>query len=192
MDNSKDKDLQVREDRFAEDLRDALRRKESRRPQAEVPADFLNSVMQRVESDAAQTWRIAASVLVAAACVAFVALMVWPTKDNPKFDASRLVICKERIASPQPSDTLAMSTEKHVVAIPATKVKIKKQAHERHLPPQQPAQMQSPETTDSYMAELENSLADVRDSCYLAQVERMIADNEELQQLMNEMTNHKQ
>ena len=192
MDNSKDKDLQVREDRFAEDLRDALRRREARRPHAEAPVDFVDNVMQRVEPGAAQTWRLAASVLVAAACVAFVALMVWPTKDNPKSDASRLVICKERIASPQPSDTLAMSTEKHVVDIPATKVKIKKQAHQRHLPQQQPAQMQSPETTDSYMAELENSLADVRDSCYLAQVERMIADNEELQQLMNEMTNHKQ
>lgn len=192
MDNSKDKDLQVREGRFAEDLRDALRRREARRPHAEAPVDFVDNVMQRVESDAAQTWRIAASVLVAAACVAFAVLMVWPAKDNPKPDASHLVVHKERIASPQLLDTLAMSTEKHVVDIPATKVKTKKQAHERHLPPQQPAQMQSPETTDSYMAELENSLADVRDSCYLAQVERMIADNEELQQLMNEMTNHKQ
>lgn len=192
MDNSKDKDLQVREDRFAEDLRDALRRREARRPHAEAPVDFVDNVMHRVEPGAAMTWRLAASVLVAAACVAFAVLMVWPAKDNPKPDASHLVVHKERIASPQPSDTLAMSTEKHVVAIPATKVKIKKQAHERHLPPQQPAQMQSPETTDSYMAELENSLADVRDSCYLAQVERMIADNEELQQLMNEMTNHKQ
>lgn len=192
MDNSKDKDLQVREDRFAEDLRDALRRREARRSHAKAPVDFVDNVMQRVEPGAAQTWRLAASVLVAAACVAFAVLMVWPAKDNPKPDASHLVVHKERIASPQSLDTLAMSTEKHIVAIPATKVKIKKQAHERHLPPQQPAQMQSPETTDSYMAELENSLADVRDSCYLAQVERMIADNEELQQLMNEMTNHKQ
>ena len=39
---------------------------------------------------------------------------------------------------------------------------------------------------------MESDLADVRDSCYLAQVERMIADNEELQRLINEMTNHKQ
>lgn len=39
---------------------------------------------------------------------------------------------------------------------------------------------------------MESDLADVRDSCYLAQVERMISDNEELQRLMNEMTNHKQ
>ena len=39
---------------------------------------------------------------------------------------------------------------------------------------------------------MESDLADVRDSCYLAQVKRMIADNEELQRLIKEMTNHKQ
>ncbi len=39
---------------------------------------------------------------------------------------------------------------------------------------------------------MEAELAGVRDSCYLAQVERMVLADEALSQLMNEMTNPKQ
>ena len=42
---------------------------------------------------------------------------------------------------------------------------------------------------DDYMEQLEQGLADVCDSCYLAQVEHMISGSEDLQQLMDEMTN---
>ena len=56
----------------------------------------------------------------------------------------------------------------------------------------QPTTSNRKDAPDDYVAQMESELADVRDSCYLAQVERMIADNEELQRMMDEMTNHKQ
>ena len=62
----------------------------------------------------------------------------------------------------------------------------------RQVSQQTSVQTQSKDELDDYMAELEKGLADVRDSCYLAQVEHMISDNEELQRLLNEMTNPKQ
>lgn len=47
------------------------------------------------------------------------------------------------------------------------------------------------DSLDYYIEQMEQGLAAVSDSCYLAQVERMIMDNEELQRLMNKMTNPK-
>jgi len=61
-----------------------------------------------------------------------------------------------------------------------------------HVTLSQPTTSDRKDAPDDFVAQMESELADVRDSCYLAQVERMIADNEELQRMMDEMTNHKQ
>ena len=189
MDNNKDKNLQIREDRFTDDLRAALRRREARRPQAEVPADFLNSVMQQIEPDRTQvkakTWRIALVTLSIAACTITAVLLVWPKGDEKQSDVSELIVHKERTPSPSPANSQSVTTEKTIVSKPVAK---------KHVEKTKVSQQDTPHTenvneSDNYMTELENSLADVRDSCYLAQVERMITGNEELQRLMDEMTN---
>ena len=48
------------------------------------------------------------------------------------------------------------------------------------------------DSLDYYIAQMEAELAGVRDSCYLAQVERMVLADEALSQLMNEITSQKQ
>ena len=70
------------------DLREALRRREARRPRVEVPDDFLSNVMQKTEAqqhpqrqDASgnrRPWRIALAALAAAASVALVVMLTRP------------------------------------------------------------------------------------------------------------------
>jgi len=74
------------------DLREALRRREAKRPQTEVPDDFLSNVMQKTEAqqhprrqDASgnrRPWRIALAALAAAASVALVVMLTWPNKES--------------------------------------------------------------------------------------------------------------
>ena len=74
------------------DLREALRRREAKRPQTEVPDDFLSNVMQKTEAqqhprrqDASgnrRPWRIALAALAAAASVALVVMLTWPKKES--------------------------------------------------------------------------------------------------------------
>ncbi|MBR1547919.1 MAG: hypothetical protein IJ637_04250 [Prevotella sp.] len=77
------------DDGFADDLREALRRREARRPQSEVPADFCDRVMQEIEvstrivedtepAPTAKRWRIAATALAAAASIALIIMLAWP------------------------------------------------------------------------------------------------------------------
>lgn len=216
MDNIKDKDFQVRDDAFTNDLCEALRRRETKRSQVEVPNDFLDSVMQQVEAEnppaKAKAWRIALASLAIAACTLTAVLLIGSRlrlsesrvefapslpsvsrldqrskEEGQKSVGSKLIVYKEQIHHQPSSDIYPAS----IVTTPAPKkvhkVKAKKQVSQKETPP-----TENVNESDNYMAELEKGLADVRDSCYLAQVERMILDNEELQRLMNEMTNQKQ
>lgn len=187
-----DKDFQLRDDAFTDDLREALRRREAKRPPVEVPDDFLDSVMQQVEPDRthtkAKTLRIAFSSLAIAACTITAVLLVWPKGDEKQSDVSELQVRKERTPSPSPANLQSVTTEISVAPTPVAMTYTEK----RQVSQQTSVQTQSKDELDDYMAELEKGLADVRDSCYLAQVEHMISDNEELQRLLNEMTNPKQ
>lgn len=193
MDNDKDKSPQGREDFFTDSLREALRRREAKRPQVEVPADFLDSVMQQVESEnpsaKAKTWRTALTPLAIAACTITAVLLVWPKRDGQEPTAGSPIVRKEQIPSPSSASLHPVTTEIFITPKPVAKNHTEKK---RPVSQQTTAQTQRKDESDNYMAELESGLADVRDSCYLAQVERMIADNEELQRLINEMTNQKQ
>lgn len=187
-----DKDFQLRDDAFTDDLREALRRRETKRPPVEVPDDFLDSVMQQVGQDRthtkAKTLRIAFSSLAIAACTITAVLLVWPKGDEKQSDVSELQVRKERTPSPSPANLQSVTTEISVAPTPVAMTYTEK----RQVSQQTSVQTQSKDELDDYMAELEKGLADVRDSCYLAQVEYMISDNEELQRLLNEMTNPKQ
>lgn len=178
------------------DLREALRRLEAGRPPTEVPADFLAGVMQDIECQKRprRTRHIALAAIAAAASIAL--FMVLTTEPQQATDTTS----GNTAQYPGARDTLMKKQLVKTVSLPTAhseSASIPDKADSRPTQGGFPVQARRTEnepttSNDEYLAQLESDLADVRDSCYLAQVERMIADNEELQQLMNELTNHKQ
>lgn len=81
------------------ELREALRRREARRPRTEVTEDFVNDVMREIEArehpgrqDASvnrRPWRIALAALAAAASIALVVIWTWPVTQS---DTSNQII----------------------------------------------------------------------------------------------------
>ena len=74
------------------ELREALRRREARRPRTEVTEDFVNDVMREIEarehprrqeaSVNRRPWRIALAALAAAASIALVVMWTWPVTQS--------------------------------------------------------------------------------------------------------------
>lgn len=81
------------------ELREALRRREARRPRTEVTEDFVNGVMREIEAsehpgrlDASanrRPWRIALAALAAAASIVLVFVWTWPATQS---DTSNQII----------------------------------------------------------------------------------------------------
>ena len=173
------------------DLREALRRREAKRPQTEVPDDFLSNVMQKTEAqqhprrqDASgnrRPWRIALAALAAAASVALVVMLTWPKKESSALSHSiERAQSVNRARSVTQSSAVSHSIERGQSEPGGLPVRARRTENE------------PTDSLDYYIAQMEAELAGVRDSCYLAQVERMVLADEALSQLMNEMTNQKQ
>ena len=202
------------------DLREALRRREAKRPQAEVPDGFLDRVMQEVgtidrmmqdaepEGQNAQhrtlrrTRRIVLTALAAAASIALVVLLTWPRQTGQDFAGRKVRVSSEESPTflPVKSEAPVAHTTQSEKAAP-TRVRLEANELRSSKPSKrklEAVEVRSASGTrpgigeDDLIAQLERDLADVRDSCYLAQVERLIADNPDLQQLMYDMTNQKQ
>lgn len=164
------------------DLREALRRREAKRQKVEVPADFLDNVMQGIEDQRPRrTARIALAVLAVAASVALVFVLNNEPKTTPAVTADDTTRYIKREDSLRMTVPVALTVKQQAAESQKRRPAVRSTQHTKVT-----------DDLDDYVAQIESDLADVRDSCYLAQVERMIADNEELQQLMNEMTNQKQ
>ncbi|MBO6145011.1 MAG: hypothetical protein J6O54_07130 [Prevotella sp.] len=159
------------------DLREALRRREAKRTPVEVPTDFLDNVMQEIGNQHShRTRRTALAALAVAASIALFFVL------NNEPEAAPAVSSDNTVCHVKQQDTLCKTVA--IQQIP------RQQTSRPSVRPTRSTKMT--DDTDYYIAQMESDLADVRDSCYLAQVERMISDNEELQQLMNELTNYKQ
>ena len=202
------------------DLREALRRREAKRPQTEVPDDFLDRVMlevgtidrmmQDTESEGQNAQRrtlrrtrhIVLTALAAAASIALVVLLAWPRQTKQDFTESKV-----RGSSEESPTFLPVKSEAPVAHIAqsekAVPTRVRLEANELRSSKPSKRKIEAVEVRsasgtrpgigeDDLIAQLERDLADVRDSCYLAQVERLIADNPDLQQLMYDMTNQKQ
>lgn len=202
------------------DLREALRRREAKRPQTEVPDDFLDRVMlevgtidrmmQDTESEGQNAQRrtlrrtrhIVLTALAAAASIALVVLLAWPRQTKQDFTESKV-----RGSSEESPTFLPVKSEAPVAHIAqsekAVPTRVRLEANELRSSKPSKRKLEAVEVRsasgtrpgigeDDLIAQLERDLADVRDSCYLAQVERLIADNPDLQQLMYDMTNQKQ
>lgn len=190
MDNNKDKDFQVKNDAFNDDLREALRRREAKRPQVQVPADFLDSVMQQVGPDRthakAKTWRIALASLAIAACTLTAVLLVWPRGDEKQSDVSELIVRKEQTQNPSYANLQSVTTEKTI----ATKPIAKKYAEKRHVPQQTVVKTQNIDSLDYYIAKIESELTEVDESLYIEKMQRVIHADERLQRLVNNYIKH--
>ena len=164
------------------DLREALRRREARRVETEVPADFCDNVMQEITPKSARRPRYAyIAALAAAACIAIAVLMVWPTDGEQQYDGSELLVRKERTLSPTPTDsqpdTVVLSS---VIPQQVAKVIAKKQA-----PQQVQTKISDVDSLDYYINKIERELAQMDDSLYIEHIHRVMHADERLQRIVN-------
>jgi hypothetical protein len=178
------------------DLREALRRREAKRPQTEVPADFLDNVLQDIECQKRprHTWHMALTAIAAAASIALFMILSMQPEAMPEATLSHTV---QKLGA---KDTLTKKMLTEAVYLPTARLgratspsRADSQSEPVGLPVRSSRTKKEPtDSLDYYIAQMEAELAGVRDSCYLAQVERMVLADEALSQLINEMTNQKQ
>ena len=163
------------------DLREALRRKEARRTETEVPADFCDNVMQEIEGKPARRPRYAyIAALAAAACIIFAVLMVWPTEDAQKSVGSRLIVRKEQTHNPSP--TIEQDTV--VLVLPAKAPIRQAKVSDRQLVAQQNTATAT-DSLDYYINKIERELASMDDSLYIERIHRVMHADERLQRIVN-------
>lgn len=163
------------------DLREALRRREARRTEPEVPADFCDNVMQDITPKPARSPRYAyIAALAAAACIAIAVLMIWPTEDAQKSVGSRLTVRKEQTHSPSP--TIGQDT---VVLVQPAKATIRQaKVSDRQLVVQSNTATAT-DSLDYYINKIERELAQVDDSLYIERIHRVMHADERLQRIVN-------
>ena len=165
------------------DIREALKRRETRRTKPEVPADFMTNVMQEITPKPVRRARYAyIASLAAAACIAIAVLMVWPKEDGLQSDGSELVVRKEYIPSPSPK------TEQDSVSrvLPVKAVVRQAKRTDRQLVAQRdkPA-ASSADSLDYYINKIERELAQMDDSLYIEHIHRVMHADERLQRIVN-------
>lgn len=187
MNNLKDKDIC-----------EALNRREARRTKPEVPADFLDNVMQEIAPKPARKARHAyIAALFAAACIAIAVLMVWPKEDRQKPDGSTLLVRSHRTHSPKPSDsqfeTVGLKASVHEAvnnigtesrALPAKRAVHQQQRTDIKLVAQQNT-APATDSLDYYISKIEHELARVDDSLYIERIHRVMHADERLQRIVN-------
>ena len=164
------------------DLREALHRREARRVETEVPADFCDNVMQEIDGKPACSHRyIYIAALATAACIAVAVLMVWPTDGEQKYDGSALAVRRERTHSTTPAhsqpDTVVLSSVEHKQV---AQVRAKKQA-----PQQVQIKTSDVDSLDYYINKIERELAQMDDSLYIERIHRVMHADERLQRIVN-------
>lgn len=180
------------------DIREALRRSGGLLPDVDVPDDFTQKVMARIETQ--QSHRIRKIVFAAMAMAAsFTLLLVLFLPTNKQTEFAKLekpaaAVCKDTRQEAKPTTDANIATKttctKQKIKVNAdTTVAVEKKPESSYL--HEVAVDMQPSSADddmnSYMAALEQQLDDIRDSCYMLQVERMIMSDKQLCHLMEEM-----
>lgn len=164
------------------DLREALRRREARRAETEVPADFCDNIMREITPKPARRKRNAyIATLAAAACIVFAVLMVWPTDGEQKYDWSGLTVRHERTHSPTGADSQSEAIELAACPKPA----IKKHPSKKQMPQQILAKTTDVDSLDYYINKIERELANMDDSLYIERIHRVMHADERLQRIVN-------
>lgn len=175
------------------DLREALRRRESKRKPAEVPADFLDNVMREVNTEKARPrvkiWHMAVTSLAAAACIAIAVMLTLPKAQplpsqlQPPVQASSPQRQKEE-AAPVLQTSLQSARSRIIISTEQNHIP---DAPELYSPSSKPAAPSAADSLNYYISKVEQSLADIRDSCYQVNVERLIRADAHLQRLVNQL-----
>lgn len=167
------------------DLREALRRREARRPETEVPEDFCANVMHAIEQRPRRTRRVVLMALAAAASVALLVVMTHRSAD---------AVSQPDSPTSQPSPAVTSHvTSVHSPCTNGTQPVYKKYTgcvRTVHRPCTKSKTPQTAATTpadslDYYIAKLERGLEQVRESCYEAHIERLIRADAQLQKIVS-------
>jgi hypothetical protein len=163
------------------DLREALRRREARRTEPEVPADFCDNVMQEIAPKPAHRPRYAyIAALAAAACIVFAVLMVWPSEDKENSVESKIIVRKEQAPRPLPTD----GQEKVSIVQPVKATIRQTKRADRQLVAQQNI-VTATDSLDYYINKIERELAQMDDSLYIERIHRVMHADERLQRIVN-------
>ena len=163
------------------DIREALKRRETRRTKPEVPADFMTNVMQEITPKPVRRARYAyIASLAAAACIAIAVLMVWPKEDGLQSDGSELVVRKEYIPSPSPKTEQDTTSRVLLVKVAVHQAK----RTDRKLVVQQNTATAT-DSLDYYINKIERELASMDDSLYIERIHRVMHADERLQRIVN-------
>ena len=158
------------------DLREALRRKYTGTPQ--LPADFMKRMQKSTPKPTRRARHIYIAALAAAACIALVVMMVWPTNGSPVLTGGQ--------APCELSDTKEIirhaDTENRVLPVKAVVHQAKKT--DRQLV-EQPNTEPTTDSLDYYINKIEHELAQVDDSLYIERIHRVMHADERLQRIVN-------
>ena len=191
------------------DLREALRRREARRPQVEVSDDFLERVMLDVEAEGQhaqsrtlrRTGRIALTLLAVAASVALLVLLTWPRQAEHDLTGRKAV----PLYSEESPTFLPVKSEAPVVQIKqggkavSTGVRVETNEARGSRPSRPRVVTVDPRTSsaankidslDYYIAQIERELTQVDESLYIERMRRVMLADERLQRLVNNYILH--
>lgn len=198
------------------DIREALRRKEARRPQTEEPTDFFEHVMEDIDKTAPQTevepihhipanrMKSVAIILSVAASMALVLLFAWPrfTSIDPKQAKNDKVPDSTKMESGHHMNEIAEVKYLPEAASPqkTEPSPLKEQAvirKEEASPRKQQVRpiiaSALPDDTDSlqyYIDKIERELAQVDESLYIDRMNKVIRADERLQRIVNSYILH--
>ncbi len=158
------------------DLREALRRKYNDTPQ--LPADFMKRMQKSTPKPTRRARHIYIAALAAAACIALVVMMVWPTNGSSVLTGGQTPC--------ELSDTKEIirhaDTENRVLPVKAVVHQAKKT--DRQLV-EQPNTEPTTDSLDYYINKIEHELAQVDDSLYIERIHRVMHADERLQRIVN-------
>ncbi len=169
-----------------DELREALGRLEARRPRTEVPEDFVAGVLRQTTGTRNSTARrIALWGLAAAAAIALLLVPTWH-REEPAAPERKLSLHVTELSHRDKKLSLHVTKLSHrdkKISPHVTKLSHRDKKLSPHVTP-------APEPADSmeyYIAKIEAGLEAVSESCYEANVERLIRADARLGQLVNRL-----
>lgn len=173
------------------DLREALRRREARREQTEVPADFVDNILgQTVNRHPGRTAQTVWGLLAVAASIAVLVLIAWPEAPVVQPGEMPKIVRQPQALRPTALSITSEAHERSVRSPRAQRPKPTKTASEAVGHSADGTPPQNATVTDSleyYISKVEQQLANIRDSCYEARVERLIRVDDRLGRLVNQL-----
>lgn len=171
------------------DLREALHRRESRRVQTTVPPGFLDDVMQSIgqpPSHEGRAKRVALAALAVAASILLAVLITAPDAPQEKFPPREQPVCSVQTTRLQRSNNPFAACKQVETSVPAVQRQF---LSPRHAPRKAVAKAQqtSVDSLAALITRIEQEMQNIRDSCYQANVERLIRADAHLQRLVNQL-----